>query len=326
MSRPLHSYPSVAAYDPERSPRWRYERAMQLADVRVRRPAMPGRDDSWIRQFRLFMNRWREIEKTSRNRDDMELRREILKHQKPALFFAYQAFLRQTSRTYWTMEARILAGQTNEEIAHSVDTQPDMVEAYAALFFDVRPRLQKRDYICNKVYPQFVADLDGLTIDASARFFGYFGGPVVLDAVLQQFDQYAASRPAAGQSCSDFFNTHFNTGSGRRSAQVVNNFEINRYNVMELFQLHAAMLSDAKKSQGEGDNMNLMEQTVSTYLRTIPWLHGQKLRDAMAGNALKDYYAGSSEPRASELLQFVSPDGPPEIEVLQFPSEAPNPG
>lgn len=320
MSRPLHAYPSVESYDPERSPRWRYERAMQLTNVQVRRPTILERDDKWIRQFRLFLNRWREIEKTSRNRDDMHIKREVLRHQKPAMYYAFQAFLNQSSRTYWTIEARILAGQTDVEIANSVDTQPDMVEAYEALFFDVRRRINKRDYICNKVlYPQFVADLDSMTIDASARFFGYFGGPIVLDSIIQQFDLYAAAKPAAGQSCADFFNTHFEVGAGRRSSQSVNNFEINRYNVMELFQLHAAMLADAAKAQSAGEDLNLMEQTVSTYLRTIPWLHGQKLRDAMADKSLKDYYAGNAEPRASELMQFSSPDGPPVIEALEFP-------
>jgi len=83
------------------------------------------------------------------------------------------------------VEARLLAAQDDAAIAARVGLPAGVVAAYADLFFDVRPRLRARSY----VYHTVLAPLDDLG-DGPAdrarlwRFFGYAGGPAVLDAVL----------------------------------------------------------------------------------------------------------------------------------------------
>ncbi len=58
---------------------------------------------------------------------------------------------RDYEKLRWTIEARILARQTNDEIAQSCGCMPEMIEYYEALFFNVRARLDSPDFIMTKV-------------------------------------------------------------------------------------------------------------------------------------------------------------------------------
>jgi hypothetical protein len=89
-------------------------------------------------------------------------------------------------RHRWELEARLLARQSTNTIAASMRLSVDVVEAFAAVFFDVRPRIQASDWI-------FLQAIGGpaCTNFASAeqpgaiwKYVGYVGGPIALEAVL----------------------------------------------------------------------------------------------------------------------------------------------
>ncbi|MCB9924410.1 MAG: hypothetical protein H6822_19685 [Planctomycetaceae bacterium] len=88
----------------------------------------------------------------------------------------------------WELEARILARENINRVAEKTGIAVSTIEAFAAAFFHVWPRIDARDYIHSVVIdsrrpwtPTRVRDL--------WCYFGYSGGPLVLDAIIQHYKQ-----------------------------------------------------------------------------------------------------------------------------------------
>ena len=82
------------------------------------------------------------------------------------------------------LEARLLAGQSDEDIARLVATTAAAVQRYAQLFFDVRGRLRARDYIIHRAIRRGLGPDVPAGLASFVRGVAYFGGPLVLDATL----------------------------------------------------------------------------------------------------------------------------------------------
>jgi hypothetical protein len=81
------------------------------------------------------------------------------------------------------VEARLLARQASADVARLTGVSPEVVDAYEALFFHCRDRLDARDW----VLVQAIHREGGGPEEPRAaliRSFAYHGGPLVLDAVL----------------------------------------------------------------------------------------------------------------------------------------------
>jgi len=83
------------------------------------------------------------------------------------------------------VEARILAGQTDVEIAALTSLDPLVIGAFESLFFNVRDRLQARDWIANVVIGPGLRCGFGLDeLPLLWRAFGFFAGPKILEIVM----------------------------------------------------------------------------------------------------------------------------------------------
>lgn len=83
------------------------------------------------------------------------------------------------------VQARILAGQTDDEIAARCRLTPSAVHWFEAVFFNVRDRLHARDWIVARVIgPGLHRGFTEAEIGNVWMTFGYYGGPVALDVVL----------------------------------------------------------------------------------------------------------------------------------------------
>jgi hypothetical protein len=84
----------------------------------------------------------------------------------------------------WELKARILAGQTDEEIGALCALAPETVHWFEALHFCVRDRLQARDWIAKVIGPGLLC---GFTREEMTKIWmalAYHGGPLVLDLVM----------------------------------------------------------------------------------------------------------------------------------------------
>lgn len=82
------------------------------------------------------------------------------------------------------LECRLLAGQEDAAIAGDCGLGPDVVAAYAALFFDVRPLLAHQDALLFSVFGEQLDKADGGGPVIALKLLTYFGGPVAADTLL----------------------------------------------------------------------------------------------------------------------------------------------
>ena len=87
------------------------------------------------------------------------------------------------AQTRWEVEARILAGEPTEAIAKKVSMSPGVIQCYESWFFAFTDRLDARDYIVHHVIRSHALDAD-MEICKLWKHYAYFGGPVVLDALI----------------------------------------------------------------------------------------------------------------------------------------------
>jgi hypothetical protein len=101
-------------------------------------------------------------------------------------------------------QARVLAGESDEEIAYKVGTDPEIINAYINVFFDVRGKMNHTDYMVNVVMADAVTrGLQERHYDLLWKLLGYHGGTHVLNAVINKFTH--TDRPDNPQGVSNFF-------------------------------------------------------------------------------------------------------------------------
>jgi hypothetical protein len=160
--------------DPFSSPAWRWLRASCLAEQGRR--ASPRRDDERVREALRFC---REMRRSLHERGLSSLARRM-----PTLYQAWCMF-QDSSQRRWECEARLLAGQSTPAIADRCGLPGEVVDNFHDLFFAVRPHLEARDWIMNRVIGRKAHV--GLQQSDKAdllRLYGFLGGPMVIDDLL----------------------------------------------------------------------------------------------------------------------------------------------
>ncbi len=85
----------------------------------------------------------------------------------------------------WELQARLLAGQTNAEIAAQCKLSEETVHMYDRLFFDVRAHRDAWAWICSQVFGgRLRRGFGGDEMGRIWQALAYSGGPIILDAVI----------------------------------------------------------------------------------------------------------------------------------------------
>jgi hypothetical protein len=169
---------SESCVDPLGPPDWRWLRACWLYASpcrrrRRRRSHLP--DPAWLAPLLALA---RTVYPTSRQRRGPRV------PVPPELMLAFELY-QSRDCLRWELEARLLAGQSDLNIAASTTIAPAIAAMYEQAFFAVRSRLAAADYIMDGVigYTPFQGfdegDLRGLW-----AYFGYAAGPRMLELVM----------------------------------------------------------------------------------------------------------------------------------------------
>ena len=328
-----NTYTDVRLYDPFLRPDWRFERVLRL----VSRVPTPGRttkrDDSHIKDARSFMLRWNRGEEW----------RENLLDENPGLYYAHSIFanLHMDPEVKFMLEARLLASQPVEEIADRLKTLPETVSWYEKLFFNVSPFLRHHDWIVKHVLlpssDRFVEheddDNDAAPVpqgtplvvrphlDMTLKFFAYFGGPILCDFMISGFRRGNAVQNA--DEISGWLDDQWRATLQRRSAQSAGVFEVNRYNVMELFATHARIIELQKGEESGEERRSSFTRHVSTMLSQLPWTVGRRGAEQYAGSTMGDLDNAAAEINDEELILIGGgeiPDSVKEVDSLTIES------
>lgn len=311
-------------YNLFRTPDWRIARVLEMLD----RFPTPGRctwrDDAIVKQARKFVACWRACA------DDQERRVKLFAGNK-GLFFAYQLHenAENNPEQLLQIQARILARQSYEEIADAAGTHPETVDWYEKVYFNVTDRLDQRDWISKHVLiPAFVRnaghpavhDIDGISVkpftdstvarpffDATLKLFAYFGGRHVVDILLNGLP---VGKPCRSQDdMEQWFDAGWAVTMRRRSHQAAMQFDVNRYNVMELFAVHTRIIEIEKSADNQASQRSTTERHIKAMLDGIPWAVGDDGERMAQGTALGEFDKAAAELRDDEVLQVAATNG-----------------
>lgn len=334
----LPSYADVQKYNFFRPPSWRWERVLSLVD----RPGevigrCTRRDDRVVRAAKSFAVR-------RQSADQMTLDR--LQAENPALFYAYDFHQRAQDdpEAALYIQARLLARQTPEQVADVMGITADTVTWYADLFFDVIPYLDKRDWITKQVLvpamlrsggvaPPGAADAQAQPfrdstvarpfMDGTLKLFAYFGGPHLVDVMIAGLQ---AGRPLTSvEDMDNWFDRTVATTVRRRTAQAATMFEVNKYNVMELFAVHSRIMEIERSEESQEQARTTTERHVKALMDEIPWAVGGDGEELYDGTAVGRFDRMSSELRDDELLLVAGGRPAPTVAPDNFPAALPPP-
>jgi hypothetical protein len=287
-------------FNPFRDPQWRYERCLKLVEHQPQPlPASPRRDDEYVRRYRKFLLRFL--------RSDDEEARAALFPLDPPLFYAHLIHHHPDREWRTIVQARLLTGDDDAEIANYGGTLPDTIHLYEQLFFNVRDRLDNKDWIVKTVLGTATQRAsnryDTMTDhqrDSLYKLFGYFGGPIILNTVISGF----ASRdlPTQSKHVPGWFDRTMKNLIKRKATMEAHRFEVDKFKVMELMHIHLAIIT-AEKEGGGGGNIDY-DKAVEAMLQHTPWGLAKKGYSHL--NPLQQKYAISHvEPRADEQLELA---------------------
>jgi hypothetical protein len=194
---------SLPQTNPFRSPHWRADRVTQLL-CRGPKPLPPRRyDDRYVRIYRKFMCEYSQP-------DWDEERQQSLALSMPDAYDAHLLHFGPDRELRNMLQARLLSGESLAEIARRFELAPDVVDIYEKVFFNVLDRLESRDWIVKVIKddrePSDTCGSGALTDSQrwrQYRLFAYFGGPLVLDALI------AALSPIRASLAADEFDRRF---------------------------------------------------------------------------------------------------------------------
>ncbi len=316
-----------------RTPDWRWQRVLQMVD----RDDTPGkssrRDDEYTKRARNFTLCYR-------NRDDEEARNGLW-YDEPHLYYAYQLHSKMQTHPEGALfvQARLLAKQSHQDIAKHLTTCAEAIQWYERLYFDVTPYLHCRDWVTAQVlipafkqrHQLFQDTLAGprrdppiaeTFLDASLKLFAYFGGPHLVDFLIQGLQ---AGRPLVSlDDLSNWLDNQWSTTVRRRSLQAAFQCEINKYNVMELFAVHTRIMEIERSEESQNQQKTTTERHIQAMLDAIPWTVGDQGAEQREGTALARLDKMPGELRDDEVLRIASGQTVPGL-ADHFPSEIPPP-
>jgi hypothetical protein len=301
-------------YDPGAAPDWRFQRVLEIIH---RTPAL-GRvcqyDDKWVREARNFLAAYHTTDNPKNGKGSR--RRLLMKY--PTIYFAYAIHERAAlgddadMNTMLLVQARIIAGQSDEDIAKSIGTHPDVIKWYANLFFDVRPRLNQRDWIVARVLvPSLTRSPAGENqevnapihsvetfsrnfLDGSLKYFGYYGGGEVIDTLLG-----GQRRDVSENATDEFLDSLFKRQLKIKTIQGLSRLPVNRYNISALMETYMQMIQ-IDKATGSSADESAYNDAMTQLLNNVQFEVGNNARDKIKQTPLAAYYDKDYELSHSE--------------------------
>lgn len=311
MSGTVFTYHDLANADPLRSPAWRYQRALELFEQAGRRSAR-SRDDELTKELVAFLSARRYVYRMVDNQTQRDL---MLCQKNEAIWSALKIFdLPESERTRVVLEARLLAGQPDDDIANSLSLRPLAVRLYHDLFFSVRDRLQSLDYIaCQVIGPVFQSGVEEFNFECMLKYFGYFGGPRLIQAILYGFQ--SPMHPATDADMLAFLDGKIGDNLRIQTLFATTVMQPSRYDVRSLIEGYTALMALDQKIQGVDEQTDWMTSLVKTLQASLKIPRGEESLK-FAAERKSSYSVGEVELRAHQQLQLANGENVPRLEQL----------
>jgi len=169
------------------------------------------------------------------------------------------------------IEARILAKEPFADIARKATVSEDAVTAYELYFFNVADRLEAPSYITHQVFGKSVqAGLAERDYDLLWKMYGYWCGPMVLDALIFKFNN--PSRPETAESVSALWGDDFSESVRMNTAIMMRQKTTEWEHQVEVGNLYLRMLEiERSAGSGGGIGQEAILENVNAMMDRLPW-------------------------------------------------------
>lgn len=300
---------AFVASNPWRVPQWRWMRAVNILEggpeTTARRDTPEG--CKWIRRAKHF--------KTALDEARHEQQQLSLALEQPDLFWAYYAFSNPMLPARWAIEAHLLARETNREIAFRNGCDELVVEAYEALFFNVREKINHREYVVTSVFGDAVQrGLNERQYDLLWKLFGYAGGPHVLDSLISKLPTGLwASRP---DNVASFFQDVAIDMMKKKAAVAALTVPVNSSTHLHLIEAFVKYVEVERTTDSMGKAQDQILANISALLSGMPFKMGNHV-GAHDDNPIAEYDRTSVELRNDELVVVAAGHSLPGQAMLQ---------
>lgn len=279
---------------PLRHPNWRHVLAMEGARDPEALRCVRRRRDQALFSLHEFLRDYRRVDEDRDGRARLFARA-------PGQFYAYELMLErdeQEQRAAYVIEARLLAGQTDEQIAKLTGTLPATVKWYHDWFFHVRDRLANKDWVVQRVLgPAAVRGRRDLSYNVMCKLYGYFGGPIVLDSLLYCTDQ-SLDPPDNARDVRDFMDKNVAHEVRRRAMLELPGANFDAVGMLELTNAAVRLreLEAEMAAMGASLDRPSYESNVVAIMQQLKWVTGQP-------RTVAGFETSAAELRADEEFQ-----------------------
>jgi hypothetical protein len=207
------------------------------------------------------------------------------------------------------VEARVLAGESDQQIASRLGTVPEAIGWYEKACFDVRDRLRRPDFIASVIRradPR-ASRVDEITAARcrTYKMLGYYGGSHVLDRALAMLP--LTGRPSSALTV-DAWLANVAQQAPALAAVTTSAADVDPAKLIGLWRVAAEL---AKQSGRQGNGLTPLEQQFEELIKDIPWQLGARVESRSELEHLAR--TGPVEPRAAEMAEIRSGHLPKEF-------------
>jgi hypothetical protein len=299
----------------KRFPHWRWARACEIdAGGQKATRQIDGQDGFiWIR--RALRNK-RHVERAAGRSE--ALYAAMLRDRD--MFWAHSIWAEDKNQTRWALEARVLAGESNEEIAEKIGADPGVINAYINVFFDVRSKMRHMDYVQTVILGDAVTrGLNERHYDLLWKMMAIQGGPHVLDATINRGP--AVPRPNSADEVGVFLQDFAVNTMKYKAALAAVTIPVNTHTQLPLIEAFVKYVEIERTTDNAMKAQTSIIDNIGTMLTSMPFKIGTKLDSE--GAKMLPFDNGAAELRSNEMM-IIAVGGTidaAEVKDLNFPGE-----
>jgi hypothetical protein len=303
---------------PVRAPHWRWLRAAQI-ERGGRRSSRALDGPHGVEAIRRAVRLRRHLSRVGTSSDG-HADYAMMLHDGP-MYWAHDIWTEDKKPTRWAIEARVVAGESDEEIAHKLGTDVEVINAYTTTFYDVRDKLENVDYVVNVILGDAVSrGLSERHYDLLWKMVAYQGGTHALTAVMTRF--IPAERPKTSEDVANFFQEAAINCVKYKAALATMTVPINTHTQLELINSFVKYVEVERTTENSTKAQMSIMDNIGAMLKSMPLTIGTKLESKKV--KLGAYDEGAAELRGDEIIVAASGAAVPDADTIQnlkFPGE-----
>jgi hypothetical protein len=303
----------LSRHNPWRPADWRWQRARKIAAGELRLSSRM--DDKHVRRA-LRLARDVVDETTPAGQD-------AVANADPSLYWAYVLHRQSSPACRAEIEARIIAGEIEDELLRRVGVSHEVLQTYERVFFDVRDRLCTPAYVLNIIIGEAMhKGLSEKDYPTLWKFYGYTYGPRMLDSLIGQ-----AIAPYKPRTAGEVKYAWQDDGIGsilRKQAIAARTVPVNMFTQLDILQVYSKFV-EIDRAAGQDRASSQPESVlagIEAMLKALPVDVGPYARLRVDSTTLSKYDAGAGELSAKQLLlaaQDIESVQDAEFETLTYP-------